>query len=149
MILLWSYPKTACSRDRLEKVTGPHIFKKVSADEYTNPKFHYNMSLVLIQIHILQPYLFQIYFNITFWYMISSFKLYSRWSIWDFRGGKAYINFFLGYKIVYYSRAYKCFGETLCLHFQGSQPASSLFKTFALKREKAIFSENLASRAEV
>jgi len=56
MVLLWSYPKTACNRDRLEKVTGPHILKKISV--FTNPKFHYNVSLVLIQIHILQPYLF-------------------------------------------------------------------------------------------
>jgi len=39
--------------------------------------------------------------------------------------------------------------SSLCLHFQGSQPASSLFKTLALKKEKEIFSENLASPAEL
>jgi hypothetical protein len=30
-------------------------------------KFHYNVSLVLIEIHNLQPYLLKIYFNITFY----------------------------------------------------------------------------------
>jgi len=64
MVLLWSYTRTARGRGRLEKVTGYRIFKKISA--FTDPKFHYNLSLALIQIHNLQPFLFQIYFNITF-----------------------------------------------------------------------------------
>lgn len=141
MVLLWSYTKTACDWGLLEKVTGPHIFKKVSA--FTNPKFHYNISLVLIQIHNFQPYLFQIYFNITFRYTINSLKLSSGWSIWDLRGGKICINLFLVYKILQSSCDYKCFGETFCLHFQGSQPVSSLFKTLALKKEKDFFFRKL------
>jgi hypothetical protein len=62
------------------------------------PEIHYNMSLVLIQIHILQPHLFKVYFSSAFWYKTSSLNLSSGWSIWDFRGGEINITFFWGIK---------------------------------------------------